>query len=466
MNKPPESPRSRPRSAHQPRTALDDYLLDPSTDPLPWPDQKEMFIRLIDLRRQAWSVLLESSSFCPLVLERVGASAKTELPDEITEHLTSVYSRIHLRTAAAAWCDTAEPSGDLLRSTVKALEDAMGNTSGDWPPPGTRRPHAAWLRRCRRAVDELDDLRSHLAITNLRLSIGVAASRANQGGLSFSDLVNEAFVGLLRAVDRFDVSRGLRFSTYALWWVRQSIRRSIQERGRLVRLPCHLQEDYVKLRKLEADLGDDIGAIAERMGMSIKRVQKLQRTSPLFGSHLSLDRPVYPDENDAANAVDFLVDDQVDIEQETLASEERLVIRQHLARLPPFEREILSRRFGIDSEVHTLREIAEDHGLSRERIRQRETGALEMLRGLIAAGKISADVEEAPLLPTPPPDLCQKVLTVLEDVERLVGCMGLAARVGVDPWLVRRACVNLVREGRAIQVGRRFRYAPPRLAAP
>lgn len=440
------------------------YLVDDSTTPLPWPEQEKMFRQLRPLRQQAWDTLLESGRFAPLVVKRLCELTKLDLSPDVAKHMQCL-THLHPRASVAQWCTNADPTSDFLRSIVASLDDATKDPIHAWPFLKVGGQYHQWLSRTKATVQELDELRSRLAAANIRLTMKLARARAGQGGMAFSDLVNEGFAGLLRAVDRFDVDRGLRFSTYAPWWIRHAIQRSLQEQGRIVRVPSHVQERSYKVYKARLELGEDDAAVSKRTGEPIERIKKIERVAQaVLPPHLSLNTPLRANADDEREFLDLLPSLAPSAETLAVAEDERRAVRDHLSRLPPVQREILCRRFGVGCKPETLRQIANDHGLSRERIRQLETGALQMLKGLITAAqetepKLSDSVA---LLPRPDQALCERVLEVLEALEdRAIGCTPLAKRIGDDPWVVRRACVELVRKGHAVQVGRRFRYAPP-----
>ncbi|MGD8245300.1 MAG: sigma-70 family RNA polymerase sigma factor [Anaerolineae bacterium] len=227
-----------------------------------------------------------------------------------------------------------------------------------------------------------EEARAHLIRANTRLVVSIAKRYRGQG-LSFLDLIQAGNVGLIKAADKFDHTRGTKFGTYATWWIRQSIARTLKQQGRNIRIPVHTTDRIRKLYKVAGRLEQDLGRrptpeeIAEEVDLEPERVRWLLGVSQ---RPLSLERPV--DEDGESEFGDFLEDENAP--SPVQSTEMNLLhddLQDALSTLTPREMRVLRMRFGLGgADTYTLREVGEKLGVTRERIRQIEGKALKKLR--------------------------------------------------------------------------------------
>jgi len=225
--------------------------------------------------------------------------------------------------------------------------------------------------------------REHLIKANTRLVVSVAKKYIGRG-VPFLDLIQEGNLGLMKAVEKFDYHRGFRFSTYATWWIRQTITRSIADQGRTIRVPVHMVDRIRQLYKLTHEMEQQLGRLptneelAERMDTTTPKIEWMLRVSWL---PLSLESPINDEEEDSE--LGQFVEDQMTPTpiQSAYAKLLREKIEEVLDTLPPREARSLRLRFGLENgHNYTLEEVGEKFGLTRERIRQIESKALRRLR--------------------------------------------------------------------------------------
>jgi len=315
--------------------------------------------------------------------------APPEEPDELRRSaqsdgtrkaVTGDLVRIYLREIGRVPLLTAQDEVDLAKAIEAGLFAEEKLQGGCPEPAGSGRSGVELAELALLAADGMRS-KQRLIEANLRLVVSIAKRYIGRG-LVFLDLIQEGNLGLIRAVEKFDYTKGYKFSTYATWWIRQAITRAIADQARTIRIPVHMVETINKMARIQRQLHQDLGReatpdeIAAEMGLSADRVAEIQRIAQ---EPVSLQSPIGEEDSDLG---DFIEDADAVVPMEAAAFimlQDQL--EQVLDNLTIREQRIIQLRFGLtDGHPRTLEEVGREFGVTRERIRQIESKTLAKLR--------------------------------------------------------------------------------------
>jgi RNA polymerase primary sigma factor len=358
--------------------------------------------RIADLRTEYWKRLLAYPPFADGIvalveealtpedvptaaLRAIRRSARALRDRETREHKDRFEADKVALANAMTMLDTDGLVSDRVLADLIAIDAGarQGISIAVRPPRRGSGPFRAYVERARQANVALRHAKNRFVKSNQRLVVSIAR-RFNHGRMPLQDLIQEGNIGLMKAVDRFDHTKGFRFSTYGSWWIRHAISRAIADKGRAVRLPVHMIDAYHKVSKARRELETLNGRepthdeLAKHTGLAAAKIAKMDTL--LLDQPVSLDRSV--SEQDGRKVVDFLEDEDTEMPGETLEADAlNEQVKLVITALRPIEADILRKRFGLESDEElTLKEIGEQYSLSRERIRQLQEQALGKIR--------------------------------------------------------------------------------------
>ena len=350
------------------------YLQEIARKRLLTPEEEKELFQQFEEGRQKVTALLDQLPLC--ILERVRPKTGRRRGAKQKETNGIWWSPMHVATLL-------EQIQKEIKVYQKQLDTEVATASNN---PGEERKRLTNLEAAlSKAVQTIQDAQLEIVERNLLLVASIAKQHNfNKSSLSFLDLMQEGSVGLMKAVEKFDLARGYRFSTYATWWIMQAIKRALDQQSQTIRIPCYVGETRRSIKQAQSKLARDlerepgIKDIAEAVGMPESRVIEILQSTK---GTISLDSPLSESSPDATIS-DLLADDsQVTPEEELLSNSEKESLETVLGTLAGRETLVIKLRYGLtDGTEYTLAEIGRRLGISRERVRQIEDEALRKLR--------------------------------------------------------------------------------------
>lgn len=393
--------------------AFDSYLKNLADCDVMKPEvERAQAERIANLRRERWAVILSQPHFVPAILklaedrldklpagnsrEPARDAARDLVIERNKQTLDAFKQATHEIATELSLLDRDQVVADMVCADLDAIEAGKKHGSAlvlDLPR-GRDQTFRRYVERVRRATHAFWAARSAFAKANLRLVVSMAR-RLGRGRMAMSDLVQEGNIGLMQAIDRFDHTKGFRFSTYGAWWIRHAMNRALQNKAREIRLPVHVLDALHKLNRARREYESKHGhpappeALADQTGLSPAKIAKLDRHYLVSEYPARLD-DYSGDDGERDRLETHIVDDQLlpsDVLERGLV--ERVII-EAMSDLPEMEHQILRMRFGLDNDKPlTLREIGERYSLSRERIRQLQERALGRIRTELVQQELS-----------------------------------------------------------------------------
>lgn len=344
-------------------------------------DARAAYMRLNSARRRKKSVAAAQKEFEELRDKLSGFYSDFSFKSKVYEDFVGRLREIRQRVMKLLRQRDADPEDDSCRDALKEIEMQL------WMPVAQFLDHYKIMRQ---SVKDAQDAKREMIESNLRLVISIAKKYTNRG-LAFLDLIQEGNMGLMKAVEKFEYRRGYKFSTYATWWIRQAITRSIADQARTIRIPVHMIETINKLMRVQKKLVQDLGReptpdeISAECGMPVEKVRSVLKMAQ---QPISMQQPV--GDSDDTSFGDFLEDKSAENPMDGASYNSlRDKIGDVLNTLNPRERAVIEQRFGLrDGTPRTLEEVGRQFNVTRERIRQIEAKALRKLRHPTRISKI------------------------------------------------------------------------------